>query len=899
MLSRLKTALRALLRRAQAERELDEELRHHIERQTEQNIRLGMTPEEARTAARKAFGGVEQAKERSRDARGVRRLEDLWQDLRFGARMLGKNPGFTLIAVITLALGIGANTAIFSVINAVLLRPLPYPESERLVWLAERLPDHTGLSVAYPNFADWRSQQTVFESFGGYMLNNFILTGRGDPVQLKGVVMSADVFLTLRAQPALGRVFSADEDKAGAAPVVVISYGLWQSRYGGDPDIVNQAITLDGRAYTVLGVMPAGFAFPSEVSLWAPVGPIAANPNWQNRNNHPDLFGVARLKPGATLDQARADLDTIAARLEQQYPGSNKDRRVQVDRLLDTVVGAVRRNLWTLFGAVGLTLLIACANVANLLLARAAARQREMAVRAALGASRLRIVRQLLVESMLLSILGSAAGLLLAQGTFRVIATMAQGAVPRVSGIGLDGTVLFFSAGLALLTGLLFGLAPAWQASRADLQETLKDAARGVTSGRGRLRHGLVVAEVALTLILLVGAGLLLRSFYQLQQVHTGFVSERVLSFRVDLLARKYPTAERQIGFYQELLEKLRALPGVQTASIASRIPLDGRDNEMSFLIEGQPEPAPGKDLNMDVQVVAPDYFRALGIPVLRGRGFTEQDNRAHLGGRVAGRGQQDPSYATRAGLNAIVVDEEFARRYWPNEDPIGPRVRLPWGPREENPVLTIIGVVGRVKLEQLSEQGETVQAYLPFLQTPRRGMTVLVKTSLAADAMIALARKQMLALDPEQPIHQVITLSELRTESIASQRLNLTLLGAFAAVALALAAIGLYGALAYAVAQRTREIGIRMALGAQTGAALQLVVGQGMKLALMGVVIGLIAAFALTRLIQNLLFGVSVTDPTTFILVAGLFLFVALLACFLPARQAMKVDPMIALRFE
>ena len=818
-------------------------------------------------------------------------------DFKFAVRQLLKKPGFTAVSVVTLALGIGANTAIFSVVNAVLLRPLPYPDSERLVWLSERSPNFPVMSISYPDFTDWRAQQTVFEQIGVYNWGSYNLTGAGEPQRLSGARMSADSFAALKVRPTVGRLFNNDEDKPGAPPLVLLSHELWQTRFESKASVVGRSIDLDGRAYTVIGVMPAGFAFPNRVDIWVPVGPLSDAPNWQSRGNHPGLLGIARIKPGVTLEQARADMEGIAVRLEQQYPDSNSHTRVRIDPLLDNYVSNARAALWMLLGSVGLVLLIACANVGNLLLARAAARQREMALRAALGAGRWRIIRQLLTESLLLSLFGAAIGLFLAFGGIRLILALSREAIPRAAEIHMDAGVLAFTGAVALLTGVLFGLAPAWQASRPDVQGTLKDTARSTTGGRARLRHGLVVAEVALTLLLLTGAGLLLRSFHRLQQVNPGFSHERVLSFRLDLPERKYATEEQQHAFFQNLLESLRVLPGVQAVGISSQFPFGQDGWQTSFLIEGQPEPPPGERPSMEVTVASPDYFQAMGIPLLRGRYFNEQDNREHLRG-------QDQSGLTQgqrwvSGLNVIIVDREFAQRYWPNENPIGQRVRLPWGRDNQNPVLTIVGVVERVKLQRLNEQGGFVQAYLSAAQATDRGRAVVVKTTVEPETIATAVRQRVLALDAEQPIYNLQTLEALRDSSLTSERLNLSLLCIFAGVALTLAVIGLYGVLAYAVTQRQREIGVRMALGAQRRDVLELVVGQGMRLVLAGVGIGLIGAFSLTRLLRGLLFGVGPMDPVTFAATPLLLAIAALLACWLPAARASRVDPMEALRYE
>ncbi len=871
---------------------MDDEVRSHLELQSLENIEAGMKPEEARYAALRQFGWVESVKETCREQRGVRWIEDFGQDLRYGARQLRKNPGFAAVAVLTLALGIGANTAIFSVVDAVLLRPLAYPDSGQLVSLSERGPDWSGGSLSYPNFTDWKNQQSVFEKFGVYTGGNFTLTGAGEPVRLAGAQMSEDVFAALRTPPEIGRVFREDEDKPGAPPVAVISHALWQDRFGGQAEILNKTISLDGKSYTVLGVMPAGFEFPNHVDVWAPLGPYSTGSGWEKRDNHAGLFGLARLKRGVTLEKARANLDVVAVRLEQQYPESNKTRRVQIDGLLDNQVGNVRRALWILLGAVSFVLVIACANVANLLLARAAAREKEMAVRAALGAGRWRITRQLLTESGLLALLGAATGLLFAKGALRVVTALVGESMPRAAEISLDLRVLLFSGLVAVVTGILFGLAPVWHARRVDLQGTLKETGRGNTSGRAGLRQGLVIAEVALTFVLLVGAGLLLLSFQRLLQVNPGFVADRVLTFHISFPQHKFQTGEQQILFYHALLEKVRALPGVQAASLASRPPLDENSWDMLFLIEGRPEPPSHLQPSLRFHLIAPDYFRTMGIPLLQGRDFTEQDNREHLRGASSGHDWGD-------GLDSIIIDEDFAKRYWPNQNPLGQRVRIPFGEREKQPVVTIVGVVGRIKENHLSEQGGMVQAYFPIFQQPLDNMAAVVKTTGDPAALSAAMRRQVSQLDPAQPIFGINTMKEMRDRNVAPDRLNLGLLGGFAMLALVLAGIGLYGLLSFTVTQRQREIGVRMALGAQRIEVLNLVVGQGMRLVLIGAFVGLLGALALTRVLTSVLFNVGPTDPLTFVTVTLSLCVVALLACYIPARRATKIDPMVALRYE
>jgi len=822
-------------------------------------------------------------------------METIWQDIRYAVRMLRKTPSVSIIVVIALALGIGANTAIFSVVNAVLLRPLPYEQSERLLFLNEKSEALDEMSISYPNYQDWKAQNHVFEAIGVYNRQSYNLTGVGEAERIVTGQVSADLFSVLRARPELGRVFTNDEDKPGTAPVVVLSYGLWQRRFGGDKGILNQPINLNGKSYTVIGVMPASYLYPSRVEMWVPVGQLSDSAAWKERGNHPGLYGVARLKPGITQDQAQADMDLIAGNLEKQYPNSNQGTRVRIRPMLEIFISDVRRPLWVIFGAVGFVLLIACANIANLLLSRATARRKEMAIRSAMGAGRWRIARQLLTESILLSLVGGILGLALARFGVDFIMKISPTAIPRSREIGLDWTVLAFTVGVSFITGILFGIIPALQAGQVDVNETLKETGRG-TSGRHWLRSSLVVVEVGTTLVLLIGAGLMIRSFYKLQQVNPGFSYENLASFSVSLPEKKYVSQDQQAAFFDRLLEDIRAMPGVESTAVASGLPLGNNGWQTGFTIEGRPAPEPKDTPLMEACLVSPDYFRAMQIPVLRGRVFTDQDNRAHVNSEALSKLSEERR--SMAGLQYVVIDELFAKRYFPNEDPIGKRILL-GGSDPDALKLQVIGVVGRVKMESLGTDDNRVQGYFPYLQRPDNAMTVIVKASSDPNQLIASVRQAVKAIDPDQPIYSPRTMGDIRAESVAPERLNLTLLGIFAGIALVLAIVGIYGVMSYSVTQRTHEIGIRMAIGAQRRDVFKMILGQGMKLALIGIGIGLVGAFALTRLMASMLFGVEPTDATTFGAISALLTVVALLACFLPGRRATRVEPTVSLRYE
>ena len=821
-------------------------------------------------------------------------MTTLWQDVRYGARMLLKNPGISIIVVIALALGIGANSAIFSVVNAVLLRPLPYEESERLVFLNEKSPVLDEMSISFPNFTDWRAHTQTFEKIGVYNRASYNLTGAGEAERIVTGQVSADLFSVLRVNALHGRLFTNDEDKPGGTPVAVLSYPLWQRRFGGQLSILNQPITLNGKSYDVIGIMPQAFLYPRGVEMWVPVGQLSDQTSWKERGNHPGLYGVGRLKPGATIEQADADMNTIAANLEKQYPDSNAGNRVRLRPLMEIFVGDVRRALWVVFGAVGFVLLIACANIANLLLARATARKKEMAVRTALGASRWRLARQLLTESVLLSLIGGSIGLLLARWGVALILYISPEAIPRSREIGLDWTVLGFTAGISILTGLIFGLLPAIQAGDVDVHETLKESGRGMSS-RQWLRNSLVVGEVATTLVLLIAAGLMIRSFYLLNKVDPGFSHERLTSFSIALPQNKYATPEARASFYDRLLENIRALPGVESAAAASGLPLGNNGWQSGFRIQGRPDPPRDQVPLVELCSVTPDYFKAMNIPVLRGRAFMDSDNRAHLAGQDLSKLNEDQKLAK--GRNKIIIDEEFAKRYWPNEDPIGKHVLF--GNAAEPRKLEVIGVVGRVKMESLNQNSDRVQGYYAFAQRPEPNMTVLIKGASDPNQLINSVRASIKEIDPDQPIYNVRTMGEIRAESVQNERLNLTLLSLFAGIALVLAIVGIYGVMSYSVTQRTHEIGIRMAIGARPRDVFTMILGHGMKLALIGVGIGLLGAFALTRLMTSMLFGVEPTDATTYGAIAALLIAVSLLACYLPGRRATKVEPTISLRYE
>jgi putative ABC transport system permease protein len=801
-------------------------------------------------------------------------MTTLLQDLRYGIRMLLKNPGFAAVAVITLGLGIGANAAIFSVVNTVLLRPVPYEDPDRLMVLTEnQQPKFPEFSVSPGNFLDWQKQNAVFERLAAINGSAFILVGEGaEPERLFGARVSAGLFEMLGVNPVHGRTFLEEEDQPGHENVVILSNGLWKRRFAADPNVISQPITLSGISYTVIGVMPPSFGFPDrETDVWAPVAFTARDA--QSHGGH-YLSAIGRLKQGATVEQARTEMSAIAARLAEQYPDSNTGWGVDVFPMQEYNVRDIKPALLVLLGAVGLVLLIACANVANLLLARATVRQKEIAIRTALGASRGRIARQLLTESVLLALVGGAVGVLLAQWGIGSLLALAPQQLPRVKDVTLDASALGFTLLVTLLTGVIFGLVPALQSSRPNLNETLKEGGRGTTGGHHRVRAGLVVTEVALALVLLIGAGLLIRSFYRLQQVNPGFNPSNALAITVSLPGRKYPQPEQRAAFFTQLIEKVSALPGVVAVGASQTLPIQG-DYLLGFIIQGRPPYAPGEDPSTNYYSVTPDYFKSMGIPLLKGRVFTEQDRTG----------------ATRV----AIINEEMAKRYFPDEDPIGKRIHVTQGPETFR---EIVGIVGDVKQYGLARP-TTLQTYEPALQAPFSSMTLVVRANGNLVPLGGAIRSQVLAIDKEQPISRIRPLEQVVAESVSKQRFSMLLLGIFAGVALVLAAVGLYGVMSYSVTQRTHEIGIRTALGAKQTDVLKLVVGQGMMLALTGVGIGLLAAFALTRLMSVLLFGVSATDPLTFVAIPAVLTVVALAACFVPARRATKVDPMIALRYE
>jgi putative ABC transport system permease protein len=805
-------------------------------------------------------------------------MQSFWQDLRFGARMLLKKPVFTLIAVITLSLGIGANTAIFSVVNGVLWSALPYPQPEQLarVWMDNRRQGIREDITSYPNFQDWRDQNKSFQGMACVRNRNANLTGEGEPEEIRAASVSANFFQLMGVNPELGRGFTAEEEQPGRDRIVVLSHGLWQRRFGGDPGILNRTISLNGESHVVVGVAPPGFQFPEKTEIWSPLAP---NENMRAARGVFWLPVVGRLKPGVTRAQAQADMDLIGKQLEQQYPNMNAGYGVNVVPLMEQTVGSIRRSLLVLFGAVLFVLLIACANVANLLLARAATRQREVALRAALGASRWRIVRQLLTESVLLAVVGGALGVMLAWWGLQLLIDLSPANIPRLENISLDGRALGFTMALSLLTGLIFGLAPALQTSHLELGETLKEGGRGGSGGRRaqHIRSVFIVAEVALTLALLVGAGLLIRSFWRLQQVDPGFKTDSILTLRLSLPRSKYSEEAQVVSFYERLQERLSALPGVEAASATNGILLPMVTNSSIFAIENKPQDPRERQFELPFNAVMPNYFQTMGVQLLSGRAFTAQDARDKP--RVA------------------IVNETFVKHYFPNEDPIGRRFTF-FDANDNTQWITIVGVVRDTKRQGL-DQPIRMESWLPHAQSQSRSMEVVLRTAGDPLTLSQTAREVVWSLDRDLPIPKMETVERVLSENVAQRRLNMLLLGLFALVALILAAVGIYGVMSYAVTQRTNEIGIRMAMGAKASAVLWLVVRQGMLLVLAGVVIGLAATFALTRLMASLLFGVSATDPITFVAIAALLTGVALVACWIPARRAAKVDPMVALRYE
>ena len=886
---------RSLFRRDRVERELDQELRFHLEEQVAANVRAGMDYAEARVAALRAFGGVAQLAEECRDARSVRWLEDLMHDLRYSLRMLLKSPGFTVVAVLTLALGIGANTAVFSVVNAVLLRPLPYDHPQQLVKIWTR---YTGYDlpqnwVSEPEFWDMRDSLRDYSALAAYSTGGGanLTRNASEPLRVTTTQTSAELFPLLGVSPALGRFFNHDEDQPGRDKVVVLDYGFWTSQFAANPQVVGQSIQLNGETYTVLGVMPKGFNFGGDTNLWLPLALDRAKP--AGRGSH-YLEVIGRLRDGVTPAQAQGELDALVRNLAGQYPnnyGGTSGFGMFQRPLHEELVGDSRRSLLVLFAAVGFVLLIGCVNLANLLLARSSARSREIAVRTALGAGRGRLVRQLITESVVLAMVGGVCGVLLAILATNALRTLAQSSLPAATPISIDVRVLLFAAAISVLTGVLFGVAPALQLSRPQVAEALKDAARSSSGAAGqKMRSVLVVAEISMALMLLVGAGLLVRSLQRLLEVSPGFQAEHLLTARLSLPQTQYRDTTAINSFYRDVTQRLGAVPGVQAAGMGTILPMTGRHSSGSTYVEHtsatgfQMSPVfHAPNIEADQRFVTPGFFEAMRIPLLHGRWFTASDD------------ANAPDVA--------IVDEEFAKRFWPDRDPIGERIATGAIPNSNPPVprwRTVVGVVGHVKNDSLDQQGRE-QTYYPIAQAPFpvRSMYLAVRATGDPAALTSGVRGAVAGLDSTLPLYEVKTMDEWLQQSVAQRRFNMLLLVIFSALALLLASIGTYGVISYSVNQRTREIGIRMALGASRADVLRMIVGGGMRLTAIGIAIGAVLALLAARFLSTLLFGVHSTDPATFVGVAAILAVSAFAAAYLPARRATRVNPVVALRYE
>jgi len=866
--------------------ELNEEIASHLLMAAQDREARGESPAQARAAAQRELGNAGVIQDVTHDQWAWTWLEDLLQDLRYGARTLRKSPGFTAVAILTLALGIGVNTALFSVVNAVLLNPLPYPQANQLVGLWwDRSPGQHS-SITYLNFLDWQKQSTAFSSVGAYQQDNMIVTGAGEPERVDGVRISANFFDLLGLKPLLGRSFRPEEDQLGAGPVALISDGLWSRKFGSSPNVLGKSITVDGRSYAIVGVVAAKSPLYTAADVLTPLGQYNEAP-FRDRRASLGTMGIARMKPGVTLAQARADMDSVARNLAAEYPDANKGTGIVVGPLRDDVIGDIAPTLFMLLGAVGFVLLIACANVANLLLARSAARAREFAIRVALGATRRRIMRQLLTESLLLASAGGALGLLFAAWATRAALAVIPEALPRTDEIGLDGRVLLFTLAISILVGVALGVVPALKSSRPDLHESLKEGGRGSSGTRLRTQNVFVAIEMALAVVLLAGAGLMVRSLVGLASVNPGFDPQHVVEFGVSPSAARIATPAHIRETYREITARLEDVPGVAAASpLVGALPLSG-DSLVGFWITGQPKPSSAKEMTRaQWYAAAPDYLKVMGIPLQRGRFLNAQD--------------------TETTPFVVVIDDGFARANFPGENPIGKRLNIAIIDVEG---AEIVGVVGHVKHAGLGATGildQRGQIYFALAQLPDRVLplvgracTFVVRAAGTPQAVSESLRAASQQLDSKQVLYEFQPMSKVVSDSIAAPRFTMILLGVFAGLALVLSAVGILGVISYVTGQRTQEIGIRMALGAQRGDVLRLVLGHGMRVVLLGVAIGVAAALGLTRLMASQLYGVSAKDPLTFAGVAALLTLVALAACYIPARRAMRVDPMVALRYE